>query len=457
MRPNVVLSASLFALSPLVLAIENAQPHAQVAPHARQYPSITLAAPPVRNPQALGYWQRQASGSDVLSETETLKSTTSSSDPPPPSSTSESSSTTTTTTTTTTPPPSSTSVSTPASTPRSSPPPQSLSAVVSTASDGGITTVFQTVTNSGTATSSSASASSTDASDDSGGVGTKSIAGIVVAGSLAVIGIGAFIWWKMSKKRFSGLEDTDDNFKWPDLNENTAMQPLPGRAESVRGGRDGALDSQSESTHAKPYYDNQSAISSAADLSRGPVEHAPSSLYYDHPPPQYPTYQQNPHPATSDAASGYYDPYSGPVPEVFSPQTATGPGFAADAGRRSPGPNSAYDASGYGPRAASPGPNAAYAPRSASPGPNVAYGGPRAASPGPNMAYGGPRAASPGPNAAYGPRSASPGPNAAYGPRSASPGPGAAYAAYGARSASPGPNYAYGGRTSPGPNNFGQH
>lgn len=251
------------------------------------------------------------------------------------------------------------------------------------------------------------------------------------------------------------------------------MQPLPGRAESVRGGRDGPLDSsQSESTHAKPYYDNQSAVSSAVDLSRGPMEHAPSAAYYDN--PQYPNYQHSAHGATSDAASGYYDPYSGPVPEVFSPQTATGPGFASEAGRRSPGPNIAYDTSGYGPRAASPGPNAAYAPRSASPGPNVAYGGPRAASPGPNIAYGGPRAASPGPNMAYGaPRSASPGPNAAYGPRSNSPGPnaayaaygprsnspgpGAAYAAYGARSASPGPNYAYDGRTSPGPNNFGQH
>ncbi|KAG8923640.1 hypothetical protein FRC01_012534 [Tulasnella sp. 417] len=483
MKPNVALSTSLFALSSLVLAIENARPHAQVAPRAPQYPSII---PQARNARPLGHYRRQGPSSELPSESPALETSTTTSEQV--STTSETTTTPPPTSTSTTQPPSSTPVSTPISTPRSTSTSQSLPAVVSTASDGLVTTITQTVTNPGTATSSSASASSTSGGDDNGGVGTKSIAGIVVAGSLAVIGIAGFIWWKLSKKRFSGLEDTDDNFKWPDLNENTAMQPLPGRAESVRGGRDGALDSsQSESTHAKPYYDNQSAMSSAVDLSRGPMEHAQTAPYYDNPPSQHPNYQHNTYGAASDAASGYYDPYSGPVPEVFSPQTATGPSFAADAGRRSPGPNAAYDAGGYGPRAASPGPNAAYAPRSASPGPNVAYGGPRAASPGPNMAYGGPRSASPGPNTAYGgPRSASPGPNAAYGgprsaspgpnvayaprsnspgpnaaytaygPRSNSPGPGAAYAAYGARSASPGPGYAYGGRTSPGPNNFGQ-
>ncbi|KAG8998444.1 hypothetical protein FRB90_012301 [Tulasnella sp. 427] len=456
MRPTVVISTSLLALSPLILAIENARPQAQIAHQeheARQHLPAKAARP--RDSPRLMHWDRQIIISGSISNSEAQSTPTSSSEPPTstPSSTS-----TPPTTSSSSDPPTTTSSSPPTTTSRSISSSQSLTGLVSTGSNGGVSTVFQTVTNSATMTSSSASPSSTDASNDNSGVGGKSIAGIVVAGVLAILGIGGFIWWKMSKKRFSGLEDTEDNFKWPDLNENTAMQPLPGRAESVRGGHDAAGGTtQSELSHGKPYYDNQSAISSAADLSRGPVEHAQSTAYYDNP---------NYHGASSDAASGYYDPYSGPVPEVFSPQAATGPTFAMDAGRRSPGPNNAYDASGYGGRTASPGPNAAYAPRSgspgpnvaygapraASPGPNVAYGAPRAASPGPNVAYGAPRAASPGPNAAYGARSASPGPGAAYGARSASPGPGAAYGAYGARSASPGPNYAYGGQ-----NNFGQH
>lgn len=119
-------------------------------------------------------------------------------------------------------------------------------------------------------------------------------------------------------------------------------------------------------------------------------------------------------------ASGYYDPYRGPIPGTLEngqgaqgewggeaiPMTQMAQGAG---GRMSPGPHAAYD-QGYGGRV-SPGPQVAYGGRT-SPGPQAAYGV-RTASPGPQAAYGGGGRASPGPQAAYGGRQ-SPGPQVVY-------------------------------------------
>lgn len=125
-------------------------------------------------------------------------------------------------------------------------------------------------------------------------------------------------------------------------------------------------------------------------------------------------------------ASGYYDPYRGPIPGTLENGGSAGPEWAVGGeaipmtqmagggnGRMSPGPQVGYG----GGRVASPGPGVAYGPgpgmgRTPSPGPQMAYGGPRVASPGPQMAYGG--RASPGPQVGYGGGRVSPGPQAAY-------------------------------------------
>lgn len=108
------------------------------------------------------------------------------------------------------------------------------------------------------------------------------------------------------------------------------------------------------------------------------------------------------------AATGYYDPYRGPIPGTLEhgaaaeewhgeaipmTQMAAGP----QGGRMSPGPQAAYGGE-YDVGRQSPGPQAAYGGRH-SPGPQAAYGGGRV-SPGPQAAYNAARM-SPGPQASY--------------------------------------------------------
>ena len=127
-------------------------------------------------------------------------------------------------------------------------------------------------------------------------------------------------------------------------------------------------------------------------------------------------------PYRDDPGAGYYDPYSGPVPNTLG--NSEGEAFAMTQinRTRSPAPQMAFDPVTGGTRARSPGPQAAYdmsmAGRVASPGPQMAYGGygDRARSPGPGMAMGG--RSSPGPQMAlgYGGNGRqSPGPGMAYG------------------------------------------
>ncbi|KAG8908143.1 casein kinase I [Tulasnella sp. 403] len=302
------------------------------------------------------------------------------SQPPPPTSSSTPndtpSSTPANTPTSATQPP--TSANPPASTPPPPSPSPSLIAtskvtLASTNAEGSVFTFVQTVFNTAPPSSSTPSPTSSPPPSGGGGLGKKSIAGLAVVVGLAVVGIAAFIWWKMSKKRFSGFDDGNDGaIKWPDLNDTTAMQPLPARTPGARSGLDSDFRaSQADFAHANvpPYYDSQSILSSTADLSKAPLEHSTGGPYYDNPSLQQETASYDYHgSAAADHVenggrmSGYYDPYSGPVPDAFSPQATAvahntqsmvvDPYTAADPGRRSPGPNVAYDAA-YGPRAAS--------------------------------------------------------------------------------------------------------
>jgi len=99
------------------------------------------------------------------------------------------------------------SATTPRDTPQTPAPIITTKPVTTTDEHGGLITIIQTVTGTPTGTSSSAAPSTTgDAGDDSG-IGTKSIVAMAVAGGLFVIGLAGFIYWKFTKKRFSGFDN----------------------------------------------------------------------------------------------------------------------------------------------------------------------------------------------------------------------------------------------------------
>lgn len=246
--------------------------------------------------------------------------------------------------------------------------------------------VVVTSTESQTSTAAPSATTSAKSDDDSGGssFGTGSIIGVSIAGGVAVIGIIAFFVWKFTRKRNADFDD-NEQIKWPELNAhggNPDSHPLPVH-NTGRAGFDTASD---------------------GDLSR-----VPSTSNYSHPdlnaagghdpyavPPLPHMNPNQPYRDDPSAASGYYDPYRGPVPGTLEhgadeygheniPMTqmsagaggrmSPGPGMAYGAGRASPGPQAAYGAeydNPYTTGRASPGPQAAYAGR-ASPGPQHGY------------------------------------------------------------------------------------
>ncbi|KAF8896097.1 hypothetical protein BD779DRAFT_1403269, partial [Infundibulicybe gibba] len=354
--------------------------------------------------------------------------TTAASTPPPtttttqdkPTTTSNTSTTTTTTPTSTTTAPTSTlptnTTSQAPPTEPSNPPPQNTpvqpSFSQSVNSDG--VTVTVEVTQTGTRPSSAAPSSTTSQaakSNDDSGLGTGSIVGLSVAGGVAVIGIIGFFIWKLTRKRFNDFDD-NEAIKWPELNAHGGAgadsHPLPVH-NTGRAGFDTGSEASLSRAPSVSNYTSPSALSHDA----GGVAPDPYAV------PPFPHLNPNqPYRDDPVAASGYYDPYRGPVPGTID--NGTGGDWGGEAipmtqmsgnGRMSPGPNAAYNAG-----RASPGPQAAYAEPVAgrrSPGPQMAYGNGRS-SPGPHAAYNTGRA-SPGPHNAYGGGRASPGPQAAYG------------------------------------------
>ncbi|CAE7230152.1 unnamed protein product [Rhizoctonia solani] len=301
-------------------------------------------------------------------------------------------------------------------------PPPSTAIVSTTDQSGRVITSVMVITQSPTAVAVSPTASA-PAEDEKKGVSQSTVIGLAVTGSIAGLLIILLIVWKLTGKRFSDLEDNDDDaIKWPELHKDSAaMTPIPARPSARAAGG-------TETDTLGTDFDRQSAAAhSAADLSYPPYSDDPGSGY--------------------GARPAYYDPYGG-APGATKPYPSP-PGSHDGDHKTWGGPADAqfYDA----PRGPSPGPNAIA--RGMSPGPGVAYDN-RVASPAPpNMAYADPvgRTGSPGPGGyGYGAYPADP-----YGGRN-SPGPNMAYAQpemdpYGRRSPGPGMVYNPGRVASPGP------
>ncbi|KAL6299851.1 hypothetical protein BKA93DRAFT_819702 [Sparassis latifolia] len=276
--------------------------------------------------------------------------------------------------------------SAPTSTPTSSTPSASASASSESTSSSSptaittqvatkVSTLVYTVTASGS--SSSASASHTSGSGSSGGssgVSTSTIIGLSVAGGVALIGLVAFVLWKIGRKRFSNDFEDGDAIKWPELNAHgESPHALPTQRTAGAG-----FETSSEVNLIRP---ESRSGSFAASTEMYPGQNDPYAV------PPLP--HLNPNSGTpyhDDPGAGYYDPYNGPVPQTIEGEAIPMTQIAARSrspmpgvmdGRRSPGPQAAFGL-GIPPqpaRARSPGPGGAYSGR-ASPGPQAAYGAP---------------------------------------------------------------------------------
>lgn len=195
----------------------------------------------------------------------------------------------------------------------------------------------------------------------------------------------------------------DEAIKWPELSAhsgNPDSHALPAR-DTGRSGFDTGSEADLSRVNSTSNYSTPDFGAGGPDpYAVPPLPHLnPNQPYRDDP----------------SAATGYYDPYRGPVPGTiesgtndWQPEAYPMTQLGGPTGRASPAPDYMYEGGRQ-----SPAPGAMYG--RASPAPQVAYGG--RVSPGPQAAYGG--RASPGPQVAYGGR-ASPGPQAAY---STGPGP----------------------------------
>ena len=207
-----------------------------------------------------------------------------------------------------------------------------------------------------------------------------------------------------------------DAIKWPELNthgENPHALPTQ-RADNTGFETNSQVNLTRPDSRAGSFA--TSAAGSAVDL------YPPNAAQDPYAVPPLPHLNPN-QPYRDDPVGGFYDPYSGPVPQTFGdgdnvsiaggeaiPMTqinrirSPAPPMGYDAGRASPGPQMAYDA---GRR--SPGPQAAYltdqtgraspSPRAMSPGPGMALSG--RGSPGPQAAYGYGGGAPPGLHSGY--------------------------------------------------------
>jgi hypothetical protein len=195
--------------------------------------------------------------------------------------------------------------------------------------------------------------------------------------------------WKFTRKRFTDFDD-NEAIKWPELNAHGGTvdsHPLPVHNTGRAGFDTGSEVSLSRVPSSSNYSTPDVGGGGPDPYAIPPLPHMnPNQPYRDDP----------------TAATGYYDPYRGPVPGTLEHGADDWAGEAIPmtqmAGRMSPGPHAAYGGE--------------YDVGRQSPGPQAAYGMGRTGSPGPQAAYGG--RASPGPQGAYSAGRMSPGPQAAY-------------------------------------------
>lgn len=140
----------------------------------------------------------------------------------------------------------------------------------------------------------------------------------------------AFLIWKLTRKRFHGLEDIDEAIKWPEV----------GREASTNVGY-----ATGPSTDALPH--ELSSNYSAPSRDYLPENNDPYAV------PPLPNYNPN-LPYRDDPNNGYYDPYRGPSPAALYEGPADGheniplDTLPNNARTRSPAPNVALDATGRG-------------------------------------------------------------------------------------------------------------
>ncbi|KAK2463496.1 hypothetical protein APHAL10511_004582 [Amanita phalloides] len=248
---------------------------------------------------------------------------------------------------------------------------------VFTSTDSSGAPIIVTVSSSSNTSGPSASTSSAPNSNNSSALGVGSIIGISVAGGIAVIGIVAFIIWKLTRKRFSDFDD-NEAIKWPELNShgNVDSHPLPVHTTGRAG-----FETGSEASLSRVNSSNYSTPEFAGGV--GPDPYAVPPLPHLNP--------SQPYRDEPSGSTGYYDPYRGPVPGTLENGGNDWPGEAIpmtqmNAGARmlSPAPsaNLVYDGGRQSPAPphiayqgrASPGPQIAYTDR-VSPSPHAAYGG----------------------------------------------------------------------------------
>ncbi|KDN35775.1 hypothetical protein RSAG8_11337, partial [Rhizoctonia solani AG-8 WAC10335] len=217
-------------------------------------------------------------------------------------------------------------------------PPPSTSVVSTTDQQGRVITSVVVLTQS--AKSVAVTPTSTDTTDNKqGGVSQSTVIGLAVTGSIAGLLIVLLIVWKLTRNRFSDLDENDDDaIKWPELHKDSAaMTPIPARPSTRAAG--------TETSTLGGDFDTQSAAHSAADLTYQPYSDDPGY----------------------GARPAYYDPYGG---APGAAKTYPSPPGSHDGEHKTWG--AAADAQYYEvPRGQSPGPNAVA--RGASPAPPMAY------------------------------------------------------------------------------------
>ncbi|TIC27042.1 hypothetical protein E3Q11_02760 [Wallemia mellicola] len=168
------------------------------------------------------------------------------------------------------------------------------------------------------------SGSHNSSGDNSGGLGTGGIIGIAVGVGVVAIAAAGFIIWRCVKRRYSDIEDDEDNsddIKWPQLRDAggpsaTALQPLPARPTGGAG-----IEMESSYLNPHPATETDDDLSLVGEpLSN--ASHSISGLRSNSPGPMYAPYSDYPIPSPAPGAPPGAPPGGPPAhPQYFDPIT----------------------------------------------------------------------------------------------------------------------------------------